>query len=205
MFLKPLTTLLYPTNPTTLRIILLAALLLRLSGQVAAQAGETYIYPGTTGATDFTVGNINSDTVVVTASFFNSSGDANVRTLTLEPGKQARFSAQSLDIEEFGGSTVIASALPVAVTATIFEDEGSFEHLTPVTPDIEIVIPFAPPSATIDLSIFNPGDVDAQATVVLIGADGTQLGTRPRTVGPNQTISEVVFADGVASLGPAQE
>ena len=73
MFLKPLTTLLYPTNPTTLRIILLAALLLRLSGQVAAQAGETYIYPGTTGATDFTVGNINSDTVVVTASFFNSS------------------------------------------------------------------------------------------------------------------------------------
>ena len=194
------TTRLNSARGAALWIISIGAIFLFLPGPALGQASETYIYPGTTSATEFTIGNVNSDTAVVTASFFNASGDADVRTLTLAPGKQTRFTAESLDIEDFGGSTVISSALPVAVTATIFEDEGSFEHLTPVTPGIEVVIPFAPAFATIDLKIFNPGALDAQVTVVLIGADGTQIGTRPRSVGSNQTINESVFSEAVASI-----
>ncbi len=187
--------LLYRGLKTKARLFSLAILIL-LPASAIAQSGQSYVYPGTSGLTQFTVGNVNPGTVTVSVSYFGLDGDESLHTIVLGPGRQTRFTGESaLGLTNFTGTTVITAALPVAVTATLVE-ETSFEHIRPAEPDTDLVIPLAASggSATA-VSIFNPGDIDARVRIVLVGADGSQLGFRDRTAGPKQTITETVTSD----------
>ena len=176
----------------------LALVFLFLAPFAFSQSVESYTYPGTTPLTEFTIGNINAQSVSVSISYYASGGTLTQNTILLEPGKQTRFTGASLGILT-AGTTVISAGLPLAVSATVSEAR-SFEHLSPTEAGTDLVLPFAgfAGSSTV-VSVFNPGESSAGIRLVSVGEDGLQTSFRNVTIGPKETIQETLSSD--ATLG----
>ena len=163
--------------------------------QAFSQSENSYTYLGTTSETQFTVGNINPETVSVLVSHYGASGALSQATIVLGPGRQARFTGETASPIGSTRTTVIAARLPLAVSATL-SDTRRFEHLAPSHMGTDLVIPFAGfAGSNAAVSVFNPGEVSASVRIINVGEDGVQVGFRSLTVQPKQTIQETVSSD----------
>lgn len=169
--------------------VLAVGALLALPLDSMAQGTETYTFPGTDSDTQYTIGNFNNQAVSVTTSFFDgSTGESVQHVVVLAPGTQSRFTADSVGVDSFEGSTVVSADLPIAVTASVFDNDESFEHMSPVDASVEVVIPLgAFGGAQIRMAIFNPGTESALARVVQVDEDGNAVNFTDRTVEAKRT------------------
>lgn len=175
-----------------------SAFLLPVEG--IAQSTSTYTYPGTTSQTQFTVGNINGQSVSVSVSYYANDGTLTQSTMLIQPGRQVRFSGESLEIVSFRGTTVISAPLALAVSATATEIR-SFEHLPSANAGTDLVIPFSGHSGTsTTVSVFNPSsDLSASVRLVTVDESGLATGFQTLSVGPHQTVHHQIAVD--SSLG----
>src|SRR5262245_38364947 len=108
------------------------ALILGSAAARAQSAQESvYMFPGVTRDTDIVIGNINPQTVSVAVAFYRSGGDVVSTNVLLEAGRQNRLNSTSAGIADFTGSVVITSALPLAVTASLFSGDTPFDYILP--------------------------------------------------------------------------
>lgn len=173
------------------RAVALAISILLLPALARGQGSETYVYPGTDFETEFTLGNINNLSVAVTALFYDgTTGESVAHALVLDPGAQMRFTPEDIGLDDFDGSTVITSDLPIATTASLFEGaSNSFDHMAPVDSAVELILPLAGlGSAFSEVAIFNPGDQDAAARVIFVSEAGESISFNDRTIEPKRTV-----------------
>jgi hypothetical protein len=153
--------------------------------ETQGQAGleSSYIFPGVTRDTDIVIGNINPQSVSVAVAFYRTGGDVISTSFLLEPGRQTRLNSTSAGVTDFSGSVVIASGLPLTVSASLFSGDTPFDFILPSESATSLVIPFAPlDNASMDLNVFNPGTEQAQVRVIPIKSDGTQDSATTATI-----------------------
>jgi hypothetical protein len=161
---------------------------------------ETYVYPGTGANTEFVLGNINDQAVAVTVLFYDrTTGEGTPHNVVIGSGEQVRFTPESIGLATFDGSAVISADLPLATTASLFESEASFDYLSPVESAVEVVIPMAGAgSSASEILIFNPGDEQARARIILVNEDGQTVSFNDRTIDPKRTNRVTVSGDPAA-------
>jgi len=155
-----------------------------------SQAGQPvpYYFPGASVNTDIVIANINTQSVTVTVAFYQTSGELNSSTILLEPGKQTRLNPTSVGLTTFAGTIVVTSGLPVAVSASVFPGDTSFDFVYPSQPGTELLVPFAPlDTASIDVNLFNPGIEQAQVSVVMLKDDGNIQSSSTTTLDPSHS------------------
>ncbi len=147
-----------------------------------AQASHSYIFPGITSNDNLTIGNLNPQATTATIAFYDSSGKLNSLTVELSPGTQTRVNPSTVALTSFSGSAVISGPLPLAVSADRFEGSTAFDFIYPSDPASNLVIPFVPSGAAVDVNVFNPGPNQAEVKVVLMQSSGAHTEARTATV-----------------------
>jgi hypothetical protein len=147
-----------------------------------AQNGSSYIFPGITLNDNLTIGNLNPQPTTATIAFYDSSGKLNSLTVELTPGTQTRVNPSTVALTTFTGTVVVSGPLPLTVSADRFEGTTAFDFMYPAEVSSNLVVPFVPSSATVDVNIFNPGPNQAEVKVVLMQSGGAHTEARTATV-----------------------
>ena len=161
-------------------IFVFACLSLTCTG--LAQGGYSYIFPGITSNDNLTVGNLNPQSTTATIGFYDSSGKLNSLTVELASGTQTRVNPSTVALNNFTGSVVVTGPLPLTSSGERFEGTTAFDFIYPAEPSGNLVIPFLPSGATVDVNIFNPGPNQAEVKVVLMQSSGAHIESRTATV-----------------------
>ena len=159
-----------------------------------AQSGSSQIFPGINSNDNVTIGNLNPQSTTATIAFYDSSGKLNSMTVELASGVQTRVNTSTLGLTSFSGSVVVSGPLALAVSADRFEGTA-FDFIYPSQPSNELVIPFLPSGASVDVNVFNPGPNQAEVKVVLIQASGAHTDARTATVEALHTTTINIPAD----------
>jgi hypothetical protein len=152
-----------------------------------AQNGNSYIFPGITTTDTITIGNLNPQATTATIGFYDSSGKLSSLTVELGAGTQTRVNPTTLALTTFNGSVVVSGPLPLSVSADRFEGSTGFDFIYPSEASADLIIPFLPSGASVDVNIFNPGTNTAEVKVVLMQATGAHTEARTATVDPLHT------------------
>src|SRR5262249_45045401 len=147
-----------------------------------AQGGFSYIFPGITSNDNLTIGNLNSQPTTATIGFYDSTGKLNSLTVELGAGSQTRVNPSTVALTSFTGSVVISGPLPLSVSDDRFEGNTAFDFIYPSELSDNLVIPFLPSGASVDVNVFNPGPNQADVKVVLMQANGAHTDSRTATV-----------------------
>src|SRR5262245_28752789 len=147
-----------------------------------AQSGHSYIFPGIASNDDITIGNLNPQSTPATIAFYDSSGKLNSLTVELEAGTQTRVNPSTVALTSFAGSVVVSGPLPLAVSADRFEGSTAFDFIYPSELSSNLVIPYVPAGASIDINVFNPGPNQAEVKVVLMQPSGAHTEVRTASV-----------------------
>jgi hypothetical protein len=152
-----------------------------------AQSGSSYILPGITTSDTITIGNLNPQATTATIGFYDSSGKLSSLTVELAAGAQTRVNPTTVALTTFSGSVVVSGPLPLTVSADRFEGSTGFDFIYPSEPSADLIIPFLPSGASVDVNIFNPGTNTAEVKVVLMQSTGAHTDARTATVDPLHT------------------
>src|SRR5262245_51838391 len=147
-----------------------------------AQGGYSYIFPGITSNDNITIGNLNPQSTTATIAFYDSSGKLNSLTVELGAGTQTRVNPTTLALTSFSGSVIVSGPLPLAVSADRFEGSTAFDFIYPSELSTNLVIPYVPSGALIDINVFNPGPNQAEVKVVLMQSSGAHTEVRTASV-----------------------
>src|SRR5580692_9922390 len=109
-------------------IVLLAVVVVPGYSQATASQGYSYIFPGATQATTVVLGNINNQSVSVTAAFYGTGGNLSSVTVPLLPGTQTRLDPTAVSLTAFQGSIVVISSLPLAASAISSNGTNPFDY-----------------------------------------------------------------------------
>src|SRR5262245_33367181 len=167
--------------------LLLLLAFISLASVSAAQNGQSYIFPGITTTDTITIGNLNPQATTATIAFYDSSGKLNSLTVELGAGTQTRVTPTTVALTSFNGSVVVSGPLALTVSADRFEGSTGFDFIYPSEASTDLVIPFLPSGASVDVNIFNPGTNAAEVKVVLMQATGAHTEARTATVDPLHT------------------
>src|SRR5262245_22359985 len=147
-----------------------------------AQGGSSQILPGTTSNDNVTIGNLNPQSTTATIAFYDSSGKLNSLTVELGAGTQTRVNPSTVGLTSFTGSVVVSGPLALAVSADRFDGSTAFDFIYPSETSNQLVIPFLPSGASVDVNVFNPGPNQAEVKVVLMQTSGAHTEARTATV-----------------------
>jgi hypothetical protein len=168
------------------KIIFRASLLVLVSACLIssglAQSGYSQIFPGIMSNDNVTIGNLNPQPTTATVAFYDSSGKLNSLTVELGAGVQTRVNPSTVGLTSFSGSVVVSGPLALAVSADRFDGSTAFDFIYPSEPSNELVIPFLPSGAAVDVNVFNPGPNQAEVKVVLMQSSGAHTEARTATV-----------------------
>src|SRR5262245_16261960 len=117
-----------------------------------AESDNSYIFPGITSSDNITIGNLNPQATTATIAFYDSSGKLNSLTIELGAGTQTRVNATTLALTSFSGSVVVSGPLPLAVSADRFEGSTAFDFIYPSELSTNLVIPYVPSGASVDIN-----------------------------------------------------
>ena len=152
-----------------------------------AQGGNSYIFPGITSNDNLTIGNLNPQATTATIAFYDSSGKLSSLTVELGAGSQTRVNPTTVALTSFIGSIVVSGPLPLTVSADRFEGSTAFDFIYASEASSDLVIPFLPSGASVDVNMFNPGPNQAQVKVVLMQTSGAHTEARTATIDPLHT------------------
>jgi len=152
-----------------------------------AQVGNSYILPGITSNDNLTIGNLNPQATTATIAFYDSSGKLSSLTVELGAGSQTRVNPTTVALTSFIGSIVVSGPLPLTVSADRFEGSTAFDFIYASEASSDLVIPFLPSGASVDVNMFNPGPNQAQVKVVLMQTSGAHTEARTATIDPLHT------------------
>ncbi|HEY2384042.1 MAG TPA: carboxypeptidase regulatory-like domain-containing protein [Terriglobia bacterium] len=152
----------------------------------AITASNQYVYPlfNSQAGSEFILNNLSTQAVTAEITLVDSNSGTLVNTFQRVPAEtQQRYTAASFALSSFNGSLLITTNGPLSSVATLSDGAGNFETMAPAVASESFYVPFGPANNGImNLSILNPSPVATSVIILVVGTDGSILGSGQATL-----------------------